>query len=1676
MSKPTNSHKILSLLEAVSEIIFRISTKSGEILEYHAPKHLVLWTPRDKIVGFNILDIELEGISTLINTWKNGEKEAILNNSFETIVKGRNFKLSVKYAGENEVFVIAQDITELKTSQSKLARRDKLIKDIEQGVSPYVGQEFFDHLSIELSKALKADYIIIGQSTDCLEVDTISFVAKGEIANEFSYPVEEVPCKETLAKGKVCYTKDVHKLFPKSDFFIVHKTEAYIGSALADSSNKAIGVLVAMFDKPIEDGELFAEIINIFCSRASAELVRIQTRRALKQSEQKYRDIFETLTDVYYKTDADNTIRLVSPSIEALSGYKVADIIGKKAVDFQISSENYYHNYKKLLSTGKLSDEILQIKRADGEVLYVSSNVQAQFDDDGNFKGATGTIRDVTTTYKQKLAIEESEAKFRAIFNSINDIYCEIDEHYNITVISPSVKQISGHSPQVLLGKNVKYFLKDVIKLKTFIEALTKHGYIHNYQFEMLNAQGGAVPVELNVNAKYDDKGNFAGAVGMLRDISQPKKAEKILRESEAKFKSIFDSLTDVYYKTNAERIITLVSPSVKAFSGYTPEELIGKSSVGFYVDKEENERLRAETLKNGQVNNFIINMRHKNGKALIVSCNVKAEYDKAGTYSGAVGLLRDIKDIVVAQEKRKDIAKRYKNLFETSNDAIFISDVKTAKILDVNQKAISLFGYSKEEFKGMPLIKISHPDKRSEVKKHIEELLEKQQSIFECAYIKKDSGKVIVEVSARLMMMDGRQTIQSIIRDISTRKKHEQTLLESEKKYKNLFENSSDAVMISDPKTRKILDVNQKMVHMMGYSKEELQTKSFFDIRLKINRISDEISYNSFLRKGEDIYQSTLQTATGECVDVEGSAKLLKIDNKDVIQAFLRDITERKREEKILSLNKIILEKVARESDIYNILKETCTGIEEIYPEMICSVLIYDEVNNWLNYGAGPSLPKYYTKAVNSFPIGADCCSCGTAAYYKKPTIVSDIANDPLWKHKKDIALKAKLRACWSVPMLSSNKTVLGTFAVYYREVRKPRKKEIDIISNFSNLVGVALESHYDKNKLTSNEKRYRQLVNNSPVGILIHTKGIIKFVNNEVLKIGKADEKEQLLGKNVMDFVISDYKIEVRRRLDHSALDKKSAIRVEEKFKCLDDTIIDVEVMTTPITYQGRASSQLVFYDITKRKKTQAKLIESEVRYRKLVDNSPVGILIHTKGIVKFVNKEVLNIIKFKDKKEIIGKSGMTFMIPKFKTGIKSRIKKVQIENKSFSRVEEQFYCTDGSIVDVEVMGTPVIYQGEPSTQLVFQDITERKKAALELKKSEEKYRSLNDSVFDGIIIANQEGNIISWNHGAEKIFNYSQEEVINESLTMIMPEQYRSLQLAGLKKFNDSKKSKIIGNVVELEGLSKNGRIFPIEISFSNWKIDNKHFYSAIIRDITERKAIEVKQKSLNDFLIKQNKQLEEFAYITSHNLRAPIANINSLVQLQEMDDSEETSQFVFEQLKAVADGLYETINDLTVVMETSWEVNKETQKLKFATTIKKIKNALSRRIIDEKVNVSYDFSQAEQVEFPKVYLESIMQNLILNAIKYRNPEVTSWIKVSTETTNGYTILHIADNGLGIDMKLHGKKLFGLRKTFHKNKDAKGVGLFMTKAQVESMGGKIEVTSKVGKGTTFSVFIKN
>jgi signal transduction histidine kinase len=241
-----------------------------------------------------------------------------------------------------------------------------------------------------------------------------------------------------------------------------------------------------------------------------------------------------------------------------------------------------------------------------------------------------------------------------------------------------------------------------------------------------------------------------------------------------------------------------------------------------------------------------------------------------------------------------------------------------------------------------------------------------------------------------------------------------------------------------------------------------------------------------------------------------------------------------------------------------------------------------------------------------------------------------------------------------------------------------------------------------------------------------------------------------------------------------------------------------------------------------------------------------------------------------------------------------------------------------------------------------------------------------------------------------------------------------------------------------------------------------------------DISSQKEKEQNLIETLDLVNNQKNKLLNFAYIVSHNLKSHAGNLGTLLKLNEsgMFEQEEFLSYI----KTVSNELSSTIDNLSELIKVQNNQNINKEQLNLKVYLKKVFNILMEDIHRLKVNIIDLVPLDQTIFFNPAYLESILLNLTSNAIKYSSPERDPKITYSIESVDNFIVLKIEDNGLGIDLERFREHLFGLYKTFHTNKDSSGIGLHITKNQIDAMNGKIEVESVVNKGSVFKVFFKN
>ncbi|MFT6994882.1 MAG: PAS domain S-box-containing protein, partial [Maribacter sp.] len=403
-------------------------------------------------------------------------------------------------------------------------------------------------------------------------------------------------------------------------------------------------------------------------------------------------------------------------------------------------------------------------------------------------------------------------------------------------------------------------------------------------------------------------------------------------------------------------------------------------------------------------------------------------------------------------------------------------------------------------------------------------------------------------------------------------------------------------------------------------------------------------------------------------------------------------------------------------------------------------------------------------------------------------------------------------------------------------------------------------------------------------------------------------------------------------------------------------------------------------------------------------------------------------------------------------------------------------QIITAKGNEKWIMAAGKPIFEKGKIARIMgIFQDINEQVISETKTKGDAKLLKTLIDNLPLNVFIKDRDSK--------KTLVNKSECEYLgvtdaNELLGKTDFDLY-PFETAKLSRDEDLKVMETLKPILGQESVSiKND---GTETSFLSSKIpllDEKGNATGLVGislDITNLKHKEQELRKLINVTSLQNKKLINFAHIVSHNLRSHSANFSMLLDFLVNEKNEEEKDKIVNMLTQASDNLLETLENLNEVVTLSTNTQAKKESVKLRSKIANIQGDLSNLTDTNKLIIINDVSKDINIQIVPAYLDSILMNFITNGVKYKHPDREPIIKFSTEKKGEYTLLNIEDNGLGIDLEKYGRKLFGMYKTFHTNKDSRGIGLYITKNQVEAMRGKIEVESKLGEGTKFKVFFK-
>lgn len=467
---------------------------------------------------------------------------------------------------------------------------------------------------------------------------------------------------------------------------------------------------------------------------------------------------------------------------------------------------------------------------------------------------------------------------------------------------------------------------------------------------------------------------------------------------------------------------------------------------------------------------------------------------------------------------------------------------------------------------------------------------------------------------------------------------------------------------------------------------------------------------------------------------------------------------------------------------------------------------------------------------------------------------------------------------------------------------------------------------------------------------------------------------------------------------------------------------------------------------------------------RLRSTVDLSPDTITIHRDGKLLFVNQAGIALFGAKTEDELIGSSVNELVHYSYREKIAKRVEEMVKYMKQVPVIDITIKRLDGTYLDVSVASTPVLYHSIPHVITILRDISERKKNE-EIKNQ---LASIVLNSIDAIYAMSIDGQIQSWNPGAEKLYGYSERDAIGRNISIVIPD-FKQNELNHI--LNKVAKGERIESL-ETKRQRRDKKVIDVSLTLSPiWdEAGIVTSVSAISRDITFKKQVEEELRRYAEELALSNEELYVFSYAASHDLQEPLRSIQNFLETLNKKYKKRLGPEMEEQISAADDGvtrMYRLITDFLMYSRVGTE-RAVKEEVDCNLALKDAIANLELAIKESKANI-------KQFTLPKIYgnfvqITQVFQNLIANAIKYQG-ENTPSIVISAEKKDGMWLFAVKDNGIGIEQWFSERIFIVFQKLHdHRKYPGSGIGLALCKRVIEKHNGKIWFESEVGKGTTF------
>ena len=1195
---------------------------------------------------------------------------------------------------------------------------------------------------------------------------------------------------------------------------------------------------------------------------------RKAVEESLRKSEEKLRVMFESMTDGVVVTDLNTTVVDVNRAALDLFGYSKGEVIGRSGLEilvFEQQNEAVQNLARSLEGTEITGTQEYALVARDGRRVNTEISINGLSDMDGKPYGFVTVIRDVTERKKAEEALRKSEEKYRALAENTNDIVYSMNSEGISQYIGPQVRRY-GFQPEDFLNTSMLDFVipedRDRIALE-FMRTMSK-GEEFVSSFRVNDRKGEIHWFEDVSKVQRDAAGKVTGLAGVLRDITERKKVEDALQQSEERYRLIAENMSDVIWIMDLNLKYQYVSPSIEHMRGFTVDEAMSMAATDYISDESFSAAMKRlanelELEKTGKVDpdrvtTMDMEVKRKDGSWMWIEVKVTFLRDNEGKPIGLLGVSRDITDRKRMDESLRTSEEKYRLLFESSIDGKAIVDAETNEILLANETALKLFGFgSKTELDGVNIFDYIHPADKERIAAAARDnamFRGDSVSLGEVRTLTRTGEEKWILVSGILSEYDGKTVGLTSFVDITERKRAEEALKKSEEKYKDLVEKERDVIFSVD-ELGFITSMNPA-VKNWGYSVEEVLGRNFIELIPKEwqERTAIELQ-NALLASEELIAETRVVHKNGEIVPIEYSAMVIREGGKYAgARGIVRDISERKKADEALRQSEEKFRAMFESlPDGISVIDLKTGKIADSNPAAL-RMFGFDSSEEVVgheafNFIAEKDRMKAFDDMQNTLIKGrstmSEWCLLGRGGKEFDCEATAAVIND---------SAGAPAFMVNVIRDITERKRIEAELDNYRNNLEKMvQERTSDLIKANKDLKHEIVERKRAEDELRKSEEKLRLVFDSIGEGIIItDLNGIVKELNDDALRLVGYDRKEEVIGRNCMEPIVQADRARAIEDMMRLA-DLGDGAPNEYRFVKKDGTEFEGELRGAVLRDSHGNPVELlgVFRDITERIQAEKALRESERKYRTLFEDSQDAIIITTiDGQILDFNRSLAKLVGYSRDELLEINAKQLYMNPHDRGALQHEIKSIG----SVRDYAVKWLRKDGERLDV-LMTLTARYDADGDItgyQGIVHDITERRKAEEALRASEEKYRFLTEKMNDVVWTTDLDFRATYVSPSVNKVLGFTAEERLAQAGKSIMtPESLQKSEKILADEFEREGKEGVDPNrsvTIDIGYYHKDGSTVWMEsvvsgIRDSLGKVVGLH---GVSRDITERRKAE------------------------------------------------------------------------------------------------------------------------------------------------------------------------------------------------------------------------------------------